>query len=368
MAKVNAIKGTSLEGMDTSGDGKVSRKEMRQAKRAARKNATDTDGDGKVSWKEKQEAAKQVKDDWKNQKTAEKQGFTSTEQMKEYNSGNASGEHEVKADYGTAMAKQGDAANNYLQTATDINNSYKQDVQKLMNDANTSIGDFQSQINNLRTQYQGALDQYAGKNGYNNMLQQAQQGATQSAANAGSVVQGNARSMGMSKAAAAAMGAGSVVNAYNAGLDAQQNQVGNMYNNALAGASNTLNAGMNGATTALGNQMNVFNSGMGAAGQVQSSAQQAALSNIGNLQNWATISQAGRNNQEKTWGSDGVKGNNSMVMGSNPAPNPYGSQPMMTSSDANRKCDISKIVTDMNDKYNNYGKKFRSLKDLIIHL
>ena len=108
-----------------------------------------------------------------------------------------------------------DSANNYWGRVNDAQNKLRDDVDNYSND------------------YEKKTNQYVGNQGYQNGLNQAQKGAMSSANQAGAAAQGAARSMGMSKGAAAAMGSGQTINAYNQGLANQQAMVQNNYNNAL---------------------------------------------------------------------------------------------------------------------------------------
>ena len=140
----------------------------------------------------------------------------------------------------------------YLNRATDINKNLVNDVNKEAgqygqgtnatgNKYLDAIQNYSNNYNKNLQDYQNNVAQYTGNAGYQNALNQAQMGAAQMAANAGAVAQGNARSNGMSKGAAAALGSGNVINAYNQGLANQQSQVQNNYNNALNTMGNVLN-------------------------------------------------------------------------------------------------------------------------------
>lgn len=140
----------------------------------------------------------------------------------------------------------------YLNNVAGVNNGLINDVDKETKQygQNTNaagnkyldaIQNYSNNYNKNLQNYQNNTAQYTGNAGYQNALNQAQQGAAQMAANAGAVAQGNARSNGMSKGAAAALGSGNVINAYNQGLANQQSQVQNNYNNALNTMGNVLN-------------------------------------------------------------------------------------------------------------------------------
>lgn len=141
---------------------------------------------------------------------------------------------------------------NYLNNVKGVNNRLVDDVKnetkQYGQNTNATGNRYMDAIQNYSNDYGKSLEnylnntaKYTGNAGYQNALNQAQKGAAQMAANAGAVAQGNARSNGMSKAAAAALGSGNVINAYNQGLANQQNQAQNNYNNALNTMGNVLN-------------------------------------------------------------------------------------------------------------------------------
>ena len=127
-----------------------------------------------------------------------------------------------------------------------------------------------SDVNKYSDDYEKKTNQYVGDQGYQNGLKQAQKGAMSSANQAGAAAAGAARTSGMSKGAAAAMGSGQTINAYNQGLANQQAMVQNNYNNALqqqgnvySTKSNTANQIASNYTNAAGqdvaNRINMFN-------------------------------------------------------------------------------------------------------------
>ena len=134
-------------------------------------------------------------------------------------------------------------SDDFVNNVTNANNQAMSDFSSLKNS-------YTDAFNNAANKYENNTDKYVGDQGYLNSLNLAQKGATQAAGGAAATATGAARTTGMSKSAAAAMGAGNTVNAYNAGLANQQAQVGNMYNAAL-GQQATL---LNGNLSMLGNQ------------------------------------------------------------------------------------------------------------------
>lgn len=122
-----------------------------------------------------------------------------------------------------------------------------------------------------QAKYEQALSQYSGNQGYQNALNQATKGAAVTSGQAGLAAQQSARQSGMSKAAAAQMGASQSANAYANNIANQQNMAtqagqaglaGQLSNAGLKGqfsSANTQNAQMGVANTQQGiaNQMNL---------------------------------------------------------------------------------------------------------------
>lgn len=122
-----------------------------------------------------------------------------------------------------------------------------------------------------QAKYEQALSQYSGNQGYQNALNQAIKGASVTSGQAGLAAQQSARQSGMSKAAAAQMGASQSANAYANNIANQQNMAtqagqanlaGQLSNAGLKGqfsSANTQNAQMGVANTQQGiaNQMNL---------------------------------------------------------------------------------------------------------------
>lgn len=157
-----------------------------------------------------------------------------------------------------------------------------------------------------QAKYEQALSQYSGNQGYQNALNQATKGAAVTSGQAGLAAQQSARQSGMSKAAAAQMGASQSANAYANNIANQQNMAtqsgqanlaGQLSNAGLKGqfsSANTQNAQMGVANTQQGiaNQMNLANqalarqgtqmSGISAANTNEDSRQGRIWNNITN--------------------------------------------------------------------------------------
>lgn len=199
------------------------------------------------------------------------------EAMKSY-SGNMD---QITKDYNAAITDSlkgfGNAAEQYLS-----NYSKKSDALKKDYDTKSSkeIKDARDSIKSARDELDATLAKYTGDQGYKGALSLAQEGATQSAANAASVAQGAARSAGMAKAAAAALGAGSAINNYNQELQNQQNQAANMYNSAA-------NSGLSRFNTDSSNIMSTMNSALNTYGNSYNNA----LASAGNIMSQGTQNQ-----------------------------------------------------------------------------
>ena len=108
-------------------------------------------------------------------------------------------------------------------------------------------------------QQQALANQYTGNQGYQNALAQAQQGAGKLAnAAVGQGISG-ARSAGMSKAQAAAMGNQMANQAYANAFQNQQNVAQNMGQNAIAAQQGVTNAQMGLAGQSANEKQNVYN-------------------------------------------------------------------------------------------------------------
>lgn len=127
------------------------------------------------------------------------------------------------------------------------------------NNASDAADAYWGRVESAQNDYRNNTDQYVGNQGYQNGLKQAQKGAMSSANAAGASAAGTARSMGMSKGAAAAMGSGQTINAYNQGLANQQAMVQNNYNNMLNRESQIASTKSNAAGQDVANRINMFN-------------------------------------------------------------------------------------------------------------
>ena len=160
-----------------------------------------------------------------------------------------------------------------------------------------------------QAKYEQALSQYSGNQGYQNALNQATKGAAVTSGQAGLAAQQSARQLGMSKAAAAQMGASQSANAYANNIANQQNMAtqtgqanfaGQLSNAGLTGqfsSANTQNAQMGVANTQQGiaNKMNLASqalarqgtqmSGISAANTNEDSRQGRIWNNINNSVN-----------------------------------------------------------------------------------
>lgn len=129
-----------------------------------------------------------------------------------------------------------------------------------------------SRYENAAKKYDEALNRYTGMEGFKASLDMAKKGAGVEAVQAGNRAQTQARSAGMSKAAAALMGANDTSNQYLNSFNNQQSNAMNMNNAALNARSNQMNAGMtegqNAYNRAWGNVGTVANMGGQVAGGV----------------------------------------------------------------------------------------------------
>lgn len=129
-----------------------------------------------------------------------------------------------------------------------------------------------SRYENAAKKYDEAVNQYTGMEGFKASLDMAKKGAGVEAVQAGNRAQTQARSAGMSKAAAALVGANDTSNQYLNSFNNQQSNAMNMNNAALNARSNQMNAGMtegqNAYNRAWGNVGTVANMGGQVAGGV----------------------------------------------------------------------------------------------------
>ena len=195
------------------------------------------------------------------------------------------------------------SADDYWNRITGANSGLRNNVSSLGNTYKTDLSNagsnYDANLGAATRGYQGAVNPLIGNQGYLNKLRLAQQGAVDSANQAGATAMGTARSNNMAKGAAAAMGAGQNINAYNQGLANQQSQVGQDFNNAINVAGNVY--GQN--TTAAGNKYgtevsganNRYSTGSNMENQLASNTINAAGQDIANRTN---IFNAVYNNQD----------------------------------------------------------------------
>lgn len=183
----------------------------------------------------------------------------------------------------------------YLNNLTDVMNKYRNEIAN--QSANYIAGsgaantDYQDTIDALNKTYSNGTDQYVGNQGYTNGLKQAQKGATQAGYNAAATATGAARSAGMNKAQAAALGMGNAINAYNNGLAQQQAQVQNNYNNALSQQGNIYGQNANAAGNRYGQTISQL-------GNAYSTNQNALTSSANTLAGGLSQDIAQRQNQQ----------------------------------------------------------------------
>lgn len=122
-------------------------------------------------------------------------------------------------------------------------------MSKNMSSTNSQWESAYDQYSNLQNRASSAADKYTGNAGYENSLTEAAKGANIRAQAAGDQATQAARSAGMSKAAAANLGAQQTAQGYGSGFDTQQQ-------NALASGSNAVSA----ANQAVSNQSGALNS------------------------------------------------------------------------------------------------------------
>lgn len=128
-----------------------------------------------------------------------------------------------------------------------------------------------------QAKYEQALSQYSGNQGYQNALNQATKGAAVTSGQAGLAAQQSARQSGMSKAAAAQMGASQSANAYANNIANQQNIATQAGQANLAGQLS--NAGLTGqfsSANTQNSQMGVANTQQGIANQMNLASQALA--------------------------------------------------------------------------------------------
>ena len=195
------------------------------------------------------------------------------------------------------------AANAYWGRATDANSNLANNVNSLSDTYKTDLSragsNYDRNLNTATNKYEGAVNPLTGEQGYQKKLRLAQQGAVDSANQAGASVMGTARSNNMAKGAAAAMGAGQSINAYNQGLAAQQNQVAQDFNNAINVAGNVYGQNATAAGNKYGTEVsganNRYSTGANMQNQIASNTINAAGQDVANKTN---VFNAAYNNQD----------------------------------------------------------------------
>lgn len=195
------------------------------------------------------------------------------------------------------------SADKYWGRATDANNNLRNNVGSLSNlyrkDLSNAGSNYDKNLGNATRKYEGAVNPLTGEQGYQKKLGLAQQGAVDSADQAGASAMGAARSNNMSKGAAAALGAGQSINAYNQGLANQQNQVSQDFNNAINVAGNVYGQNATAAGNKYGTEVsganNRYSTGANMENQIASNTINAAGQDVANRTN---IFNGAYNNQD----------------------------------------------------------------------
>lgn len=250
-------------------------------------------------------------------------------------------------DYGGDYGKLGDELSigqsirrswgDALGMAEDQKKYAEDESNKLINNINTlssnfkdiDLKDYKTNLDNALSDYKKYMDKYTGENAYRTSLSMAQQGATEQANNAAAVAQGAARSAGMSKAAAAALGMGNAVNAYNQGLNAQQNQAMNSLGASMNAAGNVLSTDATKAANMLSGATNAYNNQINTQGTAFTNNQNAYQAAINNFLNYASNAFQNEGIFSKLWsdlsngkiGGDENTGNNNNTNTTPPASN-----------------------------------------------
>lgn len=195
------------------------------------------------------------------------------------------------------------AADNYWGRTTGANSNLRNNVGSLSNRYRTDLSNagynYDRNLGNATSMYEGKVNPLTGEQGYQNKLGIAQKGAVDSADQAGATAMGTARSNNMSKGAAAALGAGQNINAYNQGLATQQNQVAQDFNNAINVAGNVYGQNATAAGNKYGTDVsganNRYSTGANMENQIASNTINAAGQDIANRTN---VFNAVYNNQD----------------------------------------------------------------------
>lgn len=194
-------------------------------------------------------------------------------------------------------------ADKYWSRTTDANNNLRSKVSSLSNLYRKDLSDagynYDKNLGNATSIYEGKTNPLTGEQGYQNKLGIAQKGAVDSANQAGAAAMGTARSNNMSKGAAAALGAGQNINAYNQGLATQQNQVAQDFNNAINVAGNIYGQNATAAGNKYGTDVsganNRYSTGANMENQIASNTINAAGQDVANKTN---VFNAVYNNQD----------------------------------------------------------------------
>lgn len=191
----------------------------------------------------------------------------------------------------------------YWDRITGANSGLRNNVNSLGNTYKTDLSNagstYDRNLGAATSGYQGAVNPLIGSQGYQNKLRLAQQGAVDSANQAGATAMGTARSNNMSKGAATAIGAGQNINAYNQGLATQQSQVGQDFNNAINVSGNVYGQNATAAGNKYGTEVsganNRYSTGSNMENQLASNTINAAGQDVANRTN---IFNAVYNNQD----------------------------------------------------------------------
>ena len=195
------------------------------------------------------------------------------------------------------------AADEYWGRASSANGTLRKKVDSLSNIYKTDLTkagqNYDKNLGGATSKYEKKTDPLTGEQGYKNKLGLAQQGAVDSADQAGAAAMGAARSNNMSKGAAAALGAGQNINAYNQGLATQQSQVSQDFNNAINVAGNVYGQNATAAGNKYGTEVsganNRYSTGANMENQIASNTINAAGQDVANRTN---IFNAAYNNQD----------------------------------------------------------------------
>ena len=195
------------------------------------------------------------------------------------------------------------AADKYWGRATDANDTLRKNGYILgslySKDLSNAGKNYDKNLGEATDKYEKKTDPLTGEQGYKNKLGLAQQGSVDSADQAGASAMGAARSNNMSKGAAAALGAGQSINAYNPGLANQQSQVSQDFNNAINVAGNVYGQNATAAGNKYGTEVsganNRYSTGVNMENQIASNTINAAGQDVANKTN---IFNAAYNNQD----------------------------------------------------------------------